>query len=322
MLFDWDQLKHTDKQHLKKQRPILILGPRDISLQRINQVKQQLQQNLGAKQLVLWGCLKEKYIPGLTSSPQFKTLSCKKLQAAQINNILSYNFNYSSYLLKELKPQAVLAFYGSWHRAFHYTPLYHQIIKNKLKIKFLGCFADDNQAQAYARKLIATFKPLISASTKKFTDQQLLALAKEAAKRSFDYTYQTGAVLAKNGRPLLTAHNTVLPFESYTLQHGASKEKHLSPTQDLNHFDTNHAEVELILQAQQQRLDLSKTSLYINLLPCPICARMIARSNIQTVIYEHDHSQGYAFNLLKSVGKKVVRVRPQKNNNQPRKLKK
>jgi deoxycytidylate deaminase len=92
------------------------------------------------------------------------------------------------------------------------------------------------------------------------------------------------------------------------LHKGASKEKYLAPPHDLNHFDTNHAEVELILTALNQGLNLTNASLYINLLPCPICARMLARTPIKEIIYQHDHSQGYGFKLLTQAGKTLRRI--------------
>ncbi len=102
----------------------------------------------------------------------------------------------------------------------------------------------------------------------KFSDQELMKLAERAAQHSFDWTFQTGAVLARDGVLLAAAHNRVVPYETFSFHHGASKEKQLAPLQDLNYFDTNHAEVELILQA------LEKKSIWLGqayiLISCPV----------------------------------------------------
>jgi len=66
--------------------------------------------------------------------------------------------------------------------------------------------------------------------------------------------------------------------------------------------------VELIFAGSREKIDLAGTSLYINLLPCPICARMLVRSPIGTIVYQHDHSDGYGFKLLKQAGEKVKRL--------------
>ena len=45
-------------------------------------------------------------------------------------------------------------------------------------------------------------------------------------------------------------------------------------------------------------------------MPCPTCARAIAKTEIEEVVYELDHSDGYAVKLLESSGKKIKRVVP------------
>ncbi len=91
------------------------------------------------------------------------------------------------------------------------------------------------------------------------------------------------------------------------MHNGALRERHFSPPNDLNYYDTVHAEVELLLEAQRQKLSLKNTSLCINLLPCPTCSRMIASSDILEVVYAFDHSEGYAVSLLERAGKIVRR---------------
>jgi deoxycytidylate deaminase len=139
-----------------------------------------------------------------------------------------------------------------------------------------------------------------------------MAVAQTAAKQSFDYNMQTGVALARhNGTSyelIATAYNGVVPYQTYAMHHGAARERNFSPMHDLNHYDTNHAEVELILKAQKQKLDLHSTTLFINLLPCPSCARMLAHTDIETFVYREDHSDGYAVKMLEQSGKKVIRL--------------
>ncbi len=311
-VYQWEQLKAKDKNKLSELKPILILGPRAVSLKRI----QELTEKIIEKRPVLWGCLTDKYIPGLEGSVQFKSLKLSELQAALKKldkfknsiNILEYHQRYTKYVLRELDLSAVIGIYGSWHKAFHFTPIYYELSKKDLNYKLVSGFVDEQAAQNYYQEIEPKLPSLKEKIGKSFSDQELMNLAGKIAKRSFDYTFQTGAVLARDGKLLAGAHNRVLPYPTYTLHQGASKEKHFSPPHDLNHFDTNHAEVELLLTALKAGADLEGASLYINLLPCPICARMIARSTIKEVVYQHDHSQGYGFKLLKKVGKKVSRL--------------
>jgi dCMP deaminase len=305
---NWQQLKGKDKQNLSQQQPIFVLGPRDISKKRI----QQLNQKLAAKRPVVWGCLTDKYIPGLEESPQFKSLTLAKLKNSleqqKTVGILNYPQRYTKYILKEIAWSAVIVINGSWHKAFHYRPEYYVIAQKQLPYKLVSSFVNETEAKKYLVKIKAELPAIGFKPNKKYTDKELLEFAARRARHSFDYTFQTGAVLVKDGRVLAAAHNRVLPYETYMLHKGASKEKYLAPPHDLNHFDTNHAEVELILTALNQGLNLTNASLYINLLPCPICARMLARTPIKEIIYQHDHSQGYGFKLLTQAGKTLRRI--------------
>ncbi len=305
---NWQQLKNKDKQQLSQQRPIFVLAPRDISKKRI----QQLNQKLAAKRPVVWGCLTDEYIPGLEDSPQFKSLTLVKLKNSlkeqKAAGILNYPQRYAKYVLKEIEWSAVIAIHGSWHKAFHYRPEYYVISKKQLPHKLVSSFVDEAEAKEYLVKIKSDLPAVGFEPDKKYTDKELLEFTALRARHSFDYTFQTGAVLVKDGQVLAAAHNRILPYETYMLHKGASKEKHLTPPHDLNHFDTNHAEVELILTALDQSLDLTNTSLYINLLPCPICARMLARTPIKEIVYQHDHSQGYGFKLLTQTGKTLRRI--------------
>jgi deoxycytidylate deaminase len=92
------------------------------------------------------------------------------------------------------------------------------------------------------------------------------------------------------------------------MHYGAAREIHFSPPHDVNHYDTVHAEVELILQASRQKIGLKDTSFFINTLPCPMCARMLSQTDIKELVYQNDHSEGYAIKMLEACGKIVRRL--------------
>jgi deoxycytidylate deaminase len=66
----------------------------------------------------------------------------------------------------------------------------------------------------------------------------------------------------------------------------------------------------MIIEAQKQKLDLTGTTVFLNLMPCPTCTRMLCDTDIAEVVYTHDHSDGYALKLLTEAGKKVRRSIP------------
>jgi deoxycytidylate deaminase len=109
-------------------------------------------------------------------------------------------------------------------------------------------------------------------------------------------------------KPLGGAFNKVVPYQTYAMHHGSAREKNFSPANDLNHYDTIHAEVALLINAQKNKTDLAGTTLFINLMPCPTCARMLSQTDIEEFVYSVDHSDGYAVKMLEAAGKKVRRV--------------
>ncbi len=132
------------------------------------------------------------------------------------------------------------------------------------------------------------------------------------AKGSFDHTFQTGTILAKKVKdryePILASFNKVVPYQTYALLHGSSREKHFSPPHDTNHYDTIHAEMALLVEAHKKNISLKGMTLFVNLMPCPNCARTLAETDIAEVVYRIDHSEGYAADLLQKANKTVRRI--------------
>ncbi len=98
----------------------------------------------------------------------------------------------------------------------------------------------------------------------------MLELALDSSRRSFDTSFQVGAVLGKKTnkgyRYLAQGHNKIVPYETYAWHNGASREKYYSPPNDLNHYDAIHAEVKLILNSLEQKINLKDCTIFINVL--------------------------------------------------------
>lgn len=308
--YDWNNLSERRKQELSRTSPIFVIGAREMSAARILELAKQL----SAKSPVLWGCLKDEFIPGLEGSPQFRSLGLNDLEKA-LNNIdnniaiLHYYQRDWVFINQELKFRAVIFINGSWHKMLHLRPEFWQIERQKYPYKLVSPFASEEEAIAYSKSKSPELKKLGEYSVnKKYDDEALMKLSLQIGKRSYDNMAQVGVVIAKKGKVMLTTHNVVVPYETYALHHGSAKEKHFSPINDQNHYDTCHAEMVALLEAQKQGLVLKGTDLFISLLPCPACAKALALSDISRVVYQHDHSDGLGAQLLMAAGKKVERL--------------
>lgn len=314
MNYNWTELAFGNKSEIRALKATFILAPRELSAKRFVQIcKEYL-----SKSNIILGISKEEHIIGFENQPQFRTLRKKiieniieKIRTSNAPHkiyILEYSQRDAKHVLEKIHPQKVLLVNGSWNRTFHTREEFYTLVKEKIPYEFISPFSDEDEAKAYATKFVQENSVREINPKKKYSQSEIMNLLSNVANKSFDNAFQTGAILAKSGKIIAHAHNKVVPFETFALHYGAIREKELTPPHDTSHYDTNHAEVSLILQAQKQKIDLTDSELYINLLPCPSCARMICETDIETVYYQHDHSDGYAVKLLEKAGKRVCRA--------------
>lgn len=313
MKFDWGELAFSSKKPLRNLNATFIAAPREISVARFTQL---IKEHLPKGNIVL-GLSKEPYVLGFEDQAQFKTLQAASIQtvidkvnARSPNKIatLLYSQRDEKYIVEKIPFKKVLCVNGSWQYSFHTRPLYHTLVAANIPYELVSAFADEAEAKTYESNL----PPEPQKPQGIFTEKEMLDFANQIAKQSFDYSFQTGVVLGrKSGKGydfIEWAFNKVVPYQTYALLHGASRETNFSPPHDLNHYDAVHAEVSLIAKAQKSGLDLQGTTVFINLLPCPNCARMFTQISIEEFVYEHDHSDGYGFKMLQAAGKKIRRI--------------
>ena len=314
MNFDWNDLAFGSKKPVNVLAATFIAAPRDISVARFTQlVKEYL-----PKGNVLLGLAKEEYVAGFEGQPQFTMLHAKKVQhiidkvnaASPKHKIytLSYFQRDIKFIIDRLSIRQAVFINGSWKYLFHTLPVYYVLAQKRIDYCLCSPFASEAEAREYEASVMP--KAVMPRGT--FSSKEMLGLAGEIAKRSFDYGFQTGVTLGrKNGSSydfVAQSFNKVVPYQGYAMHVGASRETNFSPMHDLNHYDTVHAEVELIVAAQKQKIDLRGTTLFINLLPCPSCARMFTETDIAEFVYANDHSEGYGLRMLEAAGKKVRRL--------------
>jgi deoxycytidylate deaminase len=320
--FDWSELAFGSKKPVRDLKATFIAASRQMSARRFTEI---VKQYLPHGNIVL-GLAKEDYINDFSGQPQFRTLKLQDVSAIiqRVNGssskhkiaTLSYFQREQKFVLEKLRSPHVLLVNGSWNLSFQRTPSFFQLASTRTPYEMISPFCDEAEARACEQALNVEMREQSSLSsvskTKIYSEQELVGLVAEAAKLSYDHSFQTGAVLAKKSgdgyKYLLHLCNIVVPFQTYAMLHGSMREKNFSPAHDLNHYDTVHAEVELIIAAQKQGLSLKDTTLFINLMPCPTCARMLCETDIAEFVYAAEHSDGYAYKLLQEAGKTIRRL--------------
>lgn len=313
--FDWGDLAFESKRPINALHATFIMASRQLSKKRFTTLIKTL---LPEGNIVL-GIAKEPYVEGLEDRPQFQMLQAPDIQLIidKVNQsglkqriaMLHYHQRDITHILKSFDFRKVILVNGSWYRAFHLRPEFYILTQRNVPFEKISPFTDETEAKAYQSSMQLSKIP----DTGSFTRHEMLDIANAAGTHSYDFGgFQIGVSLGrKRGstyKLLATAHNSVVPYETYAMHHGASRELNFSPPNDLNHYDTIHAEVAMMIKAQKERIDLRNTTLFINLLPCPMCARMFTQTDITNFVYSQDHSAGYGLKLLELAGKKVERI--------------
>lgn len=316
---DWSDIAFGSKKTVRNLKATFIAAPRELSAERLIQL---IKQFLPEGNIVL-GISKEPYVSGFENQPQFRMLKLQDVQGTitKVNNaklpakvhILEYSQRELPFILEKLSFKRVILINGSWKYSFHTLPAFYELARQRIIPEYLSPFSDELEAQEYAKRLDKEIQKRLSLpvnSTKIYSQEQMLELASRSAEQSYDNASQTGAAIGKpkgKGFQLLqTAYNQVVPYPTFAMHHGASREQHMSPPNDLNHYDTVHAEVQGIMNSLAAGIKLQGTTLFINVLPCPVCCRVIIKSGISEVMYRLDHSDGYAVTML---GKANIAVR-------------
>jgi deoxycytidylate deaminase len=321
--FDWSALAFGSKKPLKELKATFIAAPRELSTRRFAQL---VKAYFPKGNLVL-GIAKEPYVEGFEEQPQFRTLQVDATLQALIDRVNAvspdkkiYTLHYfqreTKYIFEKADFKRVVLVNGSWKYVFHGREEYYVLANKRLDYEMVSPFADEAEAIEYQTATEEEVRKAWWPQDPKgvYTEKDMLTLVGKAAKQSFDYSFQCGVVLGKKTKAgytyLASTFNKVVPFQAYALHYGASRERHFSVPHDLNHYDTVHAEVSMIIRAATESIDLHGTTLFINLLPCPSCARMFTETPIEEFVYIEDHSAGYAIKMLEKAGKKVRRVIP------------
>ncbi len=315
-MLNWSDYAMGSKSALKGLGVTFIVASRELST--ATRVRTLLAEYL-PKGSVVWGVAdSEDYIDGFEGQPQFKSMKTEtllpwvvKVNSKSISHklyILKYKQRDLIHILKPLGCRNYVFIRGSWKYSFHTSPVFYRLHEMQAKISFVSPFVNDLDAKVFAE----------STNTVKLTDSNQLQSVKDfmlattkVSMASYDHSFQVGAILARKSstesdvyRYIDHAHNQVVPYETYAMHNGFAREDNLAPTNDLNHYDTVHAETMLLINRKVPK----NSALFVNVMPCPTCARAIVASGVSEVYYYLDHSNGYALKLFEDSGIKTQRV--------------
>ncbi len=155
---------------------------------------------------------------------------------------------------------------------------------------------------------VATKKPVnYERVSKSPFDKKMIALACQEGAKTSDWWRKVGAVLVRESKIILTAHNTHVPSEHSPYVHGDIRDfipagKHSDISSAI------HAEKYIIAKAARSGIALEGTSIYVTVFPCPDCAKVIAYSGIKRCYFSSGHVSFDGEEILKQNGVELVLV--------------
>lgn len=139
-------------------------------------------------------------------------------------------------------------------------------------------------------------------------DQKMMRLAQDEGKKTSDWWREVGAVLVKDRDVVMAQHNHHVPSDHTPYVNGdprdvveAGKDSHIATAM--------HAEQSIIVAAAKQGIALEGASLYLNVFPCPVCAKLVAYSGIKKVYYGSGHASLDGETILKTNDVELILVK-------------
>jgi dCMP deaminase len=131
--------------------------------------------------------------------------------------------------------------------------------------------------------------------------RRLLGQAAAEAARSSDWWRQVGALAARDGTVLATAHNQHYPTEYAPYLDGDPRNNYRRGEQ-VELSTALHAEAAIVARAARDGLRLAGADLYVSTFPCPGCARLVAAAGFARCYFAGPYSLLDGETVLRQAG--------------------
>jgi dCMP deaminase len=138
-------------------------------------------------------------------------------------------------------------------------------------------------------------------------DEALIGLLHTEAGRSSDWWRQVGAVAARDGAILYSAHNAHQPSE-YSPYLDGDPRNDFSRGMRIDLSTALHAEAGVVAKAAADGVALRGADLYVTTFPCPGCARLVAAAGFARCYFLDPYAVLHGDHVLRAAGVALIRV--------------
>ncbi len=138
-------------------------------------------------------------------------------------------------------------------------------------------------------------------------DAGLVGRLRTEAGRSSDWWRQVGAVAARDGAILFSAHNAHQPTE-YSPYLDGDPRNEFSRGVRIDLSTALHAEAGVVARAAADGVSLRGADLYVTTFPCPGCARLVAAAGFARCWFLDPYAVLHGDDILRAAGVALIRV--------------
>ncbi len=139
-------------------------------------------------------------------------------------------------------------------------------------------------------------------------DRGMCAEAANEAEKSSDWWRHVGAVVVKDGKIIFGGHNHHVPSEHMPYAQGDPRDVVEAGTLNLV-YTSLHAEQTIIAEAAQKGVALRGADMYLNIFPCPLCAKLMAGAGIKKCFFKSGAAWLDAESVLRANGVEIILVK-------------
>ncbi len=134
-------------------------------------------------------------------------------------------------------------------------------------------------------------------------EHYFMEITEVVAKRSTCLRRNVGSILVKDKRILATGYNGAPQGIVHCDVTGCLREKNQVPPGEKHELCRGlHAEQNAIIQAAVHGISIKGNTLYTNIYPCVICAKMLINAGIERIVYKGDYPDELSKAILEEAG--------------------
>ncbi|MEY8321774.1 dCMP deaminase family protein [Lachnospiraceae bacterium 46-61] len=142
-------------------------------------------------------------------------------------------------------------------------------------------------------------------------DEYFMQIVEVVKTRSTCLRRQVGAVIVKDNRIITTGYNGAPSGLRHCTELGGCERQRMGIPSGERHelCRALHAEQNAIIQAAKLGNTTEGATLYVNVQPCVICAKMLINAGIVRVVYKGDYPDDMSKVMLEEAGIDLVKIK-------------